>query len=531
MNFTKEELISALERAYAEKNVKAANEIAARLTQMESAAATAAPLQGGITPELQRSAAIAGGSVLPPAPMRQAADVLTGMGIRGGAQAAGAAIGAIPPIAAATGGLSIPAGAALGSIAGEYLEGARQGQAPSPGQVVGAGVAGAFLPGGNAARAGAQGMAREIARSGFANMAGKQAEVLVDEGRPMTMGESVLASGTGMVAPVVGRAIGKAAGMDGRSAAEIKRAKQETARLMTYDAAMREGYKLDPSLSNANLVNSAAVHVAGQSALQRELSKGNQQVTNAIVRRELGLAPDDPLDAIKMEAKRIEMARPYKEMAAVSPEASKLVEDWKSFRSEARDAWNAYKRSGGDPKLREAAVSFEKQADAAEAGLEKIAKATKNEGLYGDMQKARVELAKWHAVDSSINYSTGDVNAAILGAIQDSQKSKLTGGLKTIADIANAMPHVIKESATIGAAEGRNIRPWLVMIAGGAGYKAAGPVGGAIGAGSVALGDIPFRAFLQSDVYQQSMARPFYQKPRPSAAEQFFRYSTAAAGR
>lgn len=531
MNFTKEELISALERAYAEKNVRAANEIAARLTQMEAQAAPAAPQQGAITPELQRSAAIAGGSVLPPAPMRQAADVLTGMGIRGGAQAAGAAIGAIPPIAAATGGLSIPAGAALGSIAGEYIEGARQGQAPSPGQVVGAGVAGAFLPGGNAARAGAQGMAREIARSGFANMAGKQAEVLVDEGRPMTMGESVLASGTGMVAPVVGRAIGKATGMDGRSAAEIKRAKKEAARLMTYDAAMREGYKLDPSLSNANLVNSAAVHVAGQSALQRELSRKNQQVTNAIARRELGIDPDAPLDGITMEAKRIEMARPYKDMAAISPQASKLVEEWKTFRSEARDAWNAYKRSGGDPEKRAAAVSFDKKAEAAEDGLDKIAKATNNEGLYGDMQKAKVELAKWHAVNSAINYANGDVDAAILGAMEDASRGKLSGGLSTIAQIALEMPHVIKTPSSLGVADGRNTRLGVVMIASGAGLQVAGPTGAVIGGTAALVGDKPIRSFLQSDVYQQSMARPFYQKPRPSAAEQFFRYSTAAAGR
>lgn len=532
MTFTKQELISALERAYAEKNVKAANEIAARLMQMEDeGAAPAQAQQTAITPDLQRSAAIAGGMVLPPAPLRQAADIAAGMGIRGGAQAAGAALGAIPPVAAATGGMSVYAGAALGAMAGEYIEGARQGQRPTAGQVAGAGVAGAFLPGGNAALSGSRGLAREIGRNGMANLAGKQAETLIDEGRSASIGEGLLASGTGMAAPVIGRAVGKAVGVDGRSAAEISRAKREAARLMTFDAAMKEGYKLDPSLSNANLVNSAAVHVAGQSALQRELSKHNQQVTNAIARRELGLGPDDPLDAIKMEARRLDMGKPYKEVAAISPKAEKLVEEWKSFRSEARDAWNSYSRSGGDPKLREAALSFEAKADASDDAIEKIAKSTGNAGLYDDMQRAKVELAKWHAVDSSINYSTGDVNAAVLGAMFDSKKAKLTEGLKTVAQIANAMPHVIKESASIGSAEGRNLRAGLVMIAGGAGYQMGGPIGAAAGAGLALAGDVPTRAFLQSRAYQESMARPFYQRPRPSAAEQFVRYTTAAGGR
>lgn len=532
MTFTKQELISALERAYAEKNVKAANEIAARLTQMEAAeAAPAQAQQTAITPDLQRSAAIAGGMALPPAPLRQAADIAAGMGIRGGAQAAGAALGAIPPVAAATGGMSIPVGAALGAMAGEYIEGARQGQRPTAGQVAGAGVAGAFLPGGNAALSGSRGLAREIGRSGMANLAGKQAETLIDEGRSASLGEGLLASGTGMAAPVIGRAVGKAVGVDGRSAAEISRAKREAARLMTFDAAMKEGYKLDPSLSNANLVNSAAVHVAGQSALQRELSKHNQQVTNAIARRELGLGPDKPLDALTMEARRLEMSQPYKEIEKISPAAASLLEEVKSLRSDARKAWANWRNSNGDVRARNEAVALEKQASIAEDSLDKIVQKTNNPGLIQDFRDARVNLAKWHAVDDSINYSVGDVNASILGAKEDASRGLLTDGLKTVAQISNAMPHVIKESASIGSADGRNTRLGLVMIAGGIGAQAAGLPGGLAAAGLAFAGDVPTRAFLQSRAYQESMARPFYQRPRPSAAEQFVRYTTAAGGR
>lgn len=403
---------------------------------------------------------------LPPTAMEDAArGLLAGQplhGVRGSniarkviLQGGGAVLGSTVGAAAApfTGGASVPVLAGAGAAGGNYLSQKIDqylGLQPKvrPGEVLVSGALGA-IPGASAESAGLGGLVREGVKQGLAGAGGKTAETLIDESRLPTPKEYAFAT----VLPAIGGgAAQKIQSLSPDIQAVLKAAGQtdpEAVRRATLTAMQQRGAVITPSEVNDSGINSVLEGIAGPSKISALAKKANAPVIDEIARSEAGLAPKQPISEQALSDARDALSKPYRDVAALSPQASKDLESWQQLNADSKDAYKAY-RANPSPATRKEAESLNTDAEAAFQKLQQHAVNAGKPELASQLAEARVNIAKNFAVLNALNKGSGHVDPAVLGAQYDVIGGKgITGGLKDIGAFQQAFPRDVAELSRV----------------------------------------------------------------------------------
>jgi hypothetical protein len=305
-------------------------------------------------------------------------------------------------------------------------------------------------------------------------LAGTQ-PVASDESRLLNMGVGAGLGGAGQWG------IGKLAGIAGSKLANAEQkgasqAAQNAVRDDTLRTVQEAGYKTPPSLSGGSKIERALEGLSGKVKTQQAMAVENQNLTNSLARKALGLAEDAPLTRETMQAVRNDaFAKGYEPLStagAIETDRTfqtaldKIIADYqgaaRSFpgavKNEVVNSVNAL-RTGvmdiGDGLkmtrvLRDDATeafakgatglgkASRKAANAIEDQIERALGSAGQDGaaLLKNFRDSRTLMAKAHNVEKAIVEGGGNVNAKVLGAALQRGKP-LTGELKTIGLMAN----------------------------------------------------------------------------------------------
>lgn len=305
------------------------------------------------------------------------------------------------------------------------------------------------------------------------------------------------AEGTG--SPVAGAAANTAlqaiplilgrVGPAGESAATLARRSTLKKAGEQYDAgtvaAKEAGYVVPPTQANPSLLNQILEGVAGKIKTAQSASLKNQDVTNGIVRKSLGIADDAPLNVDSLNKVRSEagaayervrgagtvtadeaygkaldaIAEPYHRAAKDFPKGAKTevinavesarvpsfdagsaVDQIRLFRNEADKAYR-----GGDKSL---GGAYKGIAGALE---DQLGRHLELSGAPADalaaFQQARQTIAQTYTVEKHLK-SDGNVDA--VGLSRELKRKPLSGGLRTVAEFGEQFPKAAQKPERVG---------------------------------------------------------------------------------
>lgn len=291
----------------------------------------------------------------------------------------------------------------------------------------------------------------------------------------------------------------------------------------TLAAGTAEGYMTTPGSVTPQGKNILAERMAGKTYLEQLMTTNNQDVTNKLARRSVGISDTAPLTSENMAAvRRAEYKKGYEPIekfgdiatdaqylddminveakytgpgqsfpGAVPDEVTKLLKTYTVGNFNSKDAVQVMRH------LREESRANFRKGDTAVANAQAdIAKALENQiertlataptpnagTLLEQFRLSRQRMAISHTIEDAIREGGGSVNASKLA--RDLQSGKyLSGDLKTIAQFANVFPRVTRSPSEIGTPGGGTMMGAPVsgvggLIGGGLGYL-AGETGGA----------------------------------------------------
>lgn len=302
------------------------------------------------------------------------------------------------------------------------------------------------------------------------------------------------------------------------------------------------GYVLPPTaaLDSPGVVNDLASGVGGKIKLQQGASTRNQEVTNGLAAKSLGLPKDTVLTDKVFKTVRDNASKAYTDIAnsvpqmqadaaykagisklgvgnqaastqfkgvVENPELDKMVENLGKVdtfspdsalfvvRKLRKDA-GANLQNRADPNKAALGLAQRKAADEIDDLVERNLAAAGKADLVPKYKEARQLLAKSHDVEGATNSATGDVSAKALAKLSN-RGSPFTGDLKVIANTANAFPKAMQNAASFGGDE-----PYSALDAGASVFAAAH---GDYGAVATILGRPLVRNALLSKAYQDHL--------------------------
>jgi hypothetical protein len=303
--------------------------------------------------------------------------------------------------------------------------------------------------------------------------------------------------------------------------------------------AREAGYTLPPSQTNPSFTNKLIESLSGKVKTNQAAALKNQEVTNNLAKKALGIPQDQPLSAATLKAIRTsagtayddirgigevipeqkffdkldEITKPYVEAAKGFPEArpNPIIDEINTLKSKSFSA------SAGVDKvmeLREAAdtayasgnkalgASYKKAADAIEDAIDQQAQklgASLPPNLLKNFRESRKLIAKTYSVERALNEASGNVVATNLAA-QLKRGAPLQSELKTIARTAQAFPKSVQPLDQLAQSLPLSPLDFGTAILG---YGALGPLGTA---GLIAR---PIsRSAIMSAPYQATLGRP-----------------------
>jgi hypothetical protein len=468
------------------------------------------------------------------------------MAMEGGGATAGAMIGAIPALSVPTGGLSIPLGAGIGALIGNAGAQRRRGQDYSVGEAVGSALGSAIAPGsGTMVRSGIKALAKEGGRQAISNVAGVTAESVIERQELPSLADAGIAAG----AAAVGTGLNARATKGTKVAAEELKKAQGAERDWWMDLGSQAGYTYDTAMSNPNMATKMVTAIGGASEIHKAAINNNQQVTNKLVRQELGMPENWPIGEASVNRAIKDASVPYEKLRKLGSAADSLVDELVDTRRIERDSWKAWRAKGG-AELKNDAVEAGRKAEKLENDLEVIARGSNSPGLVDELRAGREKLGKLYVVQIAGNLPAGNVDATILADLNKENPNKLTGGFKTAATSAAIQEHMFKagEKSTPAASHTAQVAGGFMGAGSGgsAGYALGGPAGGALGAtlgagAGVMVAGIakelitqPFQKIAIGTMlpgFQKSFGIPRYQLDALEAIPTYLLNTTKAAGR
>lgn len=262
-----------------------------------------------------------------------------------------------------------------------------------------------------------------------------------------------------------------ALGSIGSKLAEAIRGTKLTPQMQDAVANARQlGYTVPPTQAGGGIMNRALEGMAGKASTLQEASVRNQDITNKLAVKSLGLPEDTVLTPEVLINIRDEAGTAYEALknlpkkAAVSADSmmnrsaapeinpAKMVEDLKAARADSEAWYNAWKRSA-HPEDKAKANAFKAQATKLENDLEKYAEDMGKTDLLPKLREARQLIAKTYTVENAMNKTTGTVDAKELA--KRLQKGKpMSEELKQVAEFAQAFPKAAQKPEIIGGTIG-----------------------------------------------------------------------------
>lgn len=314
--------------------------------------------------------------------------------------------------------------------------------------------------------------------------------------------------------------------------------------------ARASGYVLKPSEAGGN-IGKVAEGVTGSPRLSIEATIKNQQNTNRLVNKELGLPEDTKLTPAKIKELKAPHNAVYKEVGELgmvnvddayvndianlgrapgksfskvkNPDIESLREQYLEQAFDAQDAVlqiRKLRRDGGknlknlDPGKNELGYAQRQVADALESQLERHAQAVGKGDLVERFRNSRRELAKINNVTDALNVATGDISASMLAKLKR-KGAPLSGNLAQIAEVHDAFPSEMRDVAKVRNKIPVTALEGIIGGAGGAGAAVAhNPLAGAAALGAVAARPLT-RKFLLSEAYQNRLAPGPVSKAKP----------------
>lgn len=284
----------------------------------------------------------------------------------------------------------------------------------------------------------------------------------------------------------------------------------------TLQDGIQAGYVVPPSSVEPSLRNTVKESIGGKIATAQVASNRNQDVTDKLVRKSLGLADDAPLSAEALSKYRTDLHasgyEPLRQVGMIKADAKfgsdlgDVVQQYTgkgtipaTQKTEIADLVKAHQSGGFDSGdavdairvLREDAKdAFRKGdsalgkaqraiADAYEGALERSLPA--GSPLLKEYQAARQNIAKSFTVEDALKEGTGAVDARKLAAALQ-KGTPLSGELLTVARFASAFPKATQPPSVVAGPGVHNLKAGLAAGSAAAGAAMFGPVGAAAGA-------------------------------------------------
>lgn len=321
-------------------------------------------------------------------------------------------------------------------------------------------------------------------------------------------GSDLLAAAVGMATPFAIKALTDSS----------KQLLMTPTKKQTLADARAAGYVVEPS--SVRTPSSKLETVAGKASIAQEAAVRNQETTNKLAAKALGLPEDTPMSMDLLDNVRAKAAVPYQEIEKLRGSnqanmpwfpryhSASLLDELKQARADRTALYRQYDRAG-DPALLKAAKAMDSTVSSLETDIENVAKAAGKPELVPQLKAARELYARTYDIERALNLGDGNISAPIIGRMLD-QGRPLTGELAIIGRFAQAFPRVAREVASVPppAVSGTDAAASALLGAGGA--AAAGSPAGVI-AGGLPLLRGPARRKVLSESYQNTLAQP----PKP----------------
>jgi hypothetical protein len=370
--------------------------------------------------------------------------------------------------------------------------------------------------------------------------------------------ERAMNTGLGLVAGAGGQKAGQVAGkyLGGKVTARATAAADDKAANAVRDQTLAEarklGYKVPPATVNQKSVTArAAESLAGKAATQQTAAVRNQQVTNRLVREELGLSKGATLQVATLKGIRERAGGAYRavkgagevvtdaqyldELTRLSESADEIIKDFpdlkfsgsaeikqlqdgllrdkfdassavevvKKLRSDAAKnlAWNVE-----DPAKKSLGLAQREAAGIVEDQVIRHLEATGRGNLATAFDTARQTIAKTYSVQAALNEGSGNVVAPKLAA-QLRKGKPLSGNLEKIARFAATVDNSVSREQMTSPGVSKLVASLSLGGAGGA-LATGNPALASAAIGLPIAGEVSRRAMLSSGV--QRLAAPSY---------------------
>jgi hypothetical protein len=308
---------------------------------------------------------------------------------------------------------------------------------------------------------------------------------------------------------------------------------------------IQSGYTIPPTQVKPSLLNRVIEGVAGKTTTAQNASFVNQQVTNKLSAKALGLPEDtiispELLKTIRTDAgqayenlrlsgrvktspkfvQALDDIEPYRDAKAASadfasPEAKPIIDVIDSLKTPSFDVKSAVSkinllRDNADEAFRQGkSLLGRANRDASEVlenTIENYLANSKQTELLNKFRQARQTIAKTYSVESALNPKTGTVDARQL-ANQLRGKKPLTGELKEIAEFGAAFPKAAQPVEGMGSLTQISPLDFFATAGLGAAGASTGSLENALMASSVGLIRPAFRSAALSQPIQQGLTK------------------------
>jgi len=319
-------------------------------------------------------------------------------------------------------------------------------------------------------------------------------------------------------------------------------------------AANRTGLAVNPAITNPTLRNRAKGMVVG-TAFDEAAAKANAAQTTDLVRKDLGVAADQPLNATAVESALDKASKPYdavRQIPNLTPDSNVIqsieslrvpkllgdegaaakvnalidasidelsqgrsgalvIDDIRQLRKQAQNVYKA-RDKGNNPAAADVAAADARMgiANALESLIDANVKDAK---VLGDLKAARVKMAQIYDHERAINFANGTVDPQVYAKLLNERKGNMTGVGADIGKVAATFPELMNAQTPSAQSMPKVARSGITAAAGAltggaiAGYPGAiagASMGGAAGYTGTQLAA---RGMIKPE-YQASRAMP-----------------------
>jgi len=545
-------------KRYVELALQEMEQVAAPAAKSSTPQVPYAALGGGQRYDMGRGTVNVGGI---------AADMaLEGGGATAG-QALGAATGPLAPVA-------IPALGALGGAAGNWM--AQQRQISSGDRTatswpeVGGAAVGGMIPGATGPKMALRSanMAKEVGKNVAGNIAATAAESGLESGELPSMGRAAFAGATGAIGTTASNALNTGARAQANTIAKLRNSPRDK----VIVEGLAEGYSISPThvdKKNPALVAEVLESIGGKAASQQAFSINNQEVTNKLARRALGIPSSVPqlsqevLDDVRKEAGKpfeaittmatsaeaaldalkkneltatnrfeleILMSDPatVKKVSDLSAKAAADVRALSKARYDVKSQRDFYKKSG-NPEHLEASKAAAELVEKLQDKLEDAAKALGHPELVEQIRLSRKRIAQSYQIEKALTLS-GDVDASVLRKAAKNG-AKLTDELDLIARFEDRFGSEMRQAGKVPSPGVHQLPGYIAGTGVTMGIMSGRPELALLGLAAPFAVPRAARTLMMSRPFQNTMSVPRYGTEIPDAAAQFARFVTLGQGR